>query len=225
MSILRNGVSVIQCTNKFNVMENIFSNYGRQTFKNKEMILILNHDNFDEREWRIRAAHYPAVRVFKVPGAYTLGQCLNLGVRKSRYEVLAKFDDDDYYGENYLRSSMRALQNTKIDFVVRKNYYLYLTERQALYIHRNGRHGGCFVWRRWISREIPFINQNTDEDVQFINAALARGCQLFRTTDLDYVYIRNNLDQHTWKVGVDELISYGYQFVTNTRDFTRYLSK
>ena len=43
----------------------------------------------------------PNVRVYQLHEKATLGDCLNYGVIKSKYDIIAKLDDDDYYGPNY----------------------------------------------------------------------------------------------------------------------------
>lgn len=38
------GISIITCTNRHNYLNNLFQNYSRQKYANKELIIIINNN-------------------------------------------------------------------------------------------------------------------------------------------------------------------------------------
>src|ERR1700730_13001262 len=51
-------ISIIACTMRPEFINNIFANYNRQSYKNKELIIILNHDDIDIDKVKIKAMLY-----------------------------------------------------------------------------------------------------------------------------------------------------------------------
>lgn len=93
----KDAVSIITCTRRRQNMDTLFHNYDRQNYRNKELIVILNHPSLKLSDYIRAALPYPNVRVYSLPGHVSLGSCLNYGVKMARYGLIAKFDDDDYY--------------------------------------------------------------------------------------------------------------------------------
>src|SRR5690625_907062 len=97
-------ITVITCTNRSAMMENIFYNYSIQTMKNKELIIILNNDDMDIDVWKNKAKEYPSVFIYQMPARMMVSDCKNYAIQKAKYNHIAKFDDDDYYATSYLQS-------------------------------------------------------------------------------------------------------------------------
>src|SRR5690554_6781458 len=91
-----NGVSIITCTNKPHVLNNILENFNRQDYLKKELVLVINNDDIDLKKYQDKLEKYKNVTVFKISEKNSLGKCLNFAVDKCKYNVIAKFDDDDY---------------------------------------------------------------------------------------------------------------------------------
>ena len=106
-------VSLIACTIRTNMMNNIFENFSRQNWKEKELIIILNNDKMDIEKWKEKAADYENVTIYQLPQEKTLGNCLNFGIEKAKYDIVAKFDDDDYYSPYYLTEAMEIFKTDK----------------------------------------------------------------------------------------------------------------
>ena len=82
-----------------NVSRIVIENFTKQTYENKELILILNNAEFDHRRRsKLRPSPYPNVQVLQVEGRTTLGDCLNRGADSASGKYVAKMDDDDHYG-------------------------------------------------------------------------------------------------------------------------------
>ena len=101
-----NNVTVITPTNSLTSLNNILENFNRQDLKEKELIIIINNNKIDESKWKNLVSKYNNIKVYKLSENISLGRCLNFGVNKAKFDIIAKFDDDDYYGSKYLSDSL-----------------------------------------------------------------------------------------------------------------------
>ena len=99
------SVSVLMPTMRPENVARCLDNFKKQTYPDKELVLILNNAEFDLDSIRREAKLIPNVRVLHVDGRTTPGHCLNRGVEAASGKYVAKMDDDDYYGERYLSDS------------------------------------------------------------------------------------------------------------------------
>ncbi|MEH7483552.1 glycosyltransferase, partial [Neobacillus drentensis] len=118
-------------------MDNVFKNYQQQTWREKELFIILNKDSMDIDKWIKKAKKYPNVWVYQLHEKAALGDCLNFGVLNSNYDIIAKFDDDDYYGPDYIANAMSVFEDPNISIVGKSSIYIYFKNKKAL-IHVPG---------------------------------------------------------------------------------------
>ncbi|KWX71917.1 glycosyltransferase [Paenibacillus jilunlii] len=128
----RNAVSIITCTKRQKCMDTLFRNYARQSYRNKELIVILNHKNLKITEYIKAARKYKNVTIYSLPDETSLGRCLSYGVERANCSFIAKFDDDDYYAPDYLTDSMRIQRQTNADIVGKRAHYMYLSGKKLL---------------------------------------------------------------------------------------------
>ncbi|RTE09465.1 glycosyltransferase [Paenibacillus whitsoniae] len=221
------GVSIITCTNRPQFFNNIVRNFQRQQYPAKELIIILNQDNMPLAEYRRKVRGVPNVRVYQVAERTSLGQCLNCGIVKAHFPLIAKFDDDDYYSPYYLREQVKALYRTRSDIVGKHACLIYLTASKQLLIrspHDRDQEvefvqGGTILFRRRVLRKVRFPDRSLGEDVAFLRAARSHGFKTYATTPFNYVYIRRkNKKSHTWRVQ-DDYYRNGGQMIGVTKDF------
>ncbi|MET3292239.1 UNVERIFIED_CONTAM: glycosyltransferase involved in cell wall biosynthesis [Brevibacillus sp. OAP136] len=224
----RSGVSVVTCTNRPQFFKRLLENYQNQILLHKELIIILNNDRMSLGQYRALVRPMKNVRVYQLPQSYSLGRCLNFGVRQARFPFVAKFDDDDYYGPHYLVRQLRALIVTKAHVVGKLSHFLYLKGRKLLVIqrpHQENRFvkwiaGGTIMARRSLFLNVPFPDRSLGEDVGFLRKCRARGLRIYASDHFDYVYIRRpSRTGHTWKVTDQELLNRKHIVIGHT---TRY---
>lgn len=209
------GVSVIVCTNKNKYMHNVFQNYNRQAWPKKELIIILNQDDMQLAEWENKWRNVPEVTLVQLPETVSLGNCLNDAAGRAKYPIVAKFDDDDYYGPHYLTDMMHAFEYSGADIVGKLCHYAYLEGMQTL-IERfpNQEHkfvnivaGGTLCFKRHILQKVQFKDVTVNEITPFVRDGIAEGFKAYSADRYNYVYRRNaNLDEHTWKKSEQELL-------------------
>ncbi|PGT87731.1 MULTISPECIES: glycosyltransferase [Bacillaceae] len=175
-------VSIITCTIRDQFMDNVFTNYEQQQWNEKELIIILNKDDLVLSKWQKEAEKYPNVRVFQLHEGATLGDCLNFGILKANYDYIAKFDDDDYYGPNYLSNSMRVFENDEIFILGKSSYYVYFTNKKALMLIQNKENsyddtvsGATLIFRKEVYNKVQFQKRTRAEDYFFIEDCKKNG--------------------------------------------------
>jgi glycosyltransferase involved in cell wall biosynthesis len=223
-------VSIITCTIRQEFIDNVFSNYTQQVWKEKELIIVLNKDELDLKNWKKKAREVPNVRVFQLHEKATLGDCLNFGIEKANYDFIAKFDDDDYYGPYYLTNSMKEFSNSNISIIGKSSYYVYFKNRRALMLVQNKENsfeetvaGATFIFRKEVYKNVQFEKRSRAEDYFFIEQCKEFGYKIFATTKNDFAVIRHNSNNHTWKITDEEFLDWG-ELITHTDDFTSIVS-
>ena len=90
------SVSVLMPTMRPQNVARCIENFTKQTYQDKELILLLNNADFDLDAIRRDAEQIPNVQVLYIDGRTTLGDSLNRGVEAASGDYVAKMDDDDY---------------------------------------------------------------------------------------------------------------------------------
>jgi glycosyltransferase involved in cell wall biosynthesis len=194
----------------------LFNNYRNQQGVHKELIIILNNDSMNIEAYRLKAKAFTQVSVYQLPERMSLGSCLNYAVNKSRYQIVAKFDDDDYYAPRYLSEGVRELGRTGADIVGKKAHYMYLQGRKVLilrfpkdenkYVRTVA--GATLLIRKLVFRKVRFGNRTLGEDVKFCRDSRARGFTIYSASKRNFVAVRRKGSrQHTWIVSDRKLLS------------------
>ncbi|MTI48989.1 MAG: glycosyltransferase family 2 protein [Firmicutes bacterium] len=209
ITISDTDVSVITCTNKPHTLDSIINNFNRQSYEKKELIIVLNSNKLNLYSWRQNVQQYNNVNIYQLDEKVTLGECLNFAINKSKYGIIAKFDDDDYYGPRYLSQAIYFLKNTIADVVGKSTSYVYFSRSKTLAIRNSGREnryvprveGPTLVMKRKIFDKVRFSEKNLGEDVQFCKDCCKNKIRIYSTDKSNFVYIRNgNYSKHTWGI-------------------------
>ncbi|GGF98737.1 glycosyltransferase [Paenibacillus abyssi] len=227
-------VSIICCTMRNSFMENIFSNYERQSVKKKEMIIVLNRDNMDLKKWKRKAKEYKNIRVYQVSENEKLGKCLNYGIKKAKYDIIAKFDDDDYYAPDYLTESVDTIKKLKVPVVGKHTSYIYFEGKKALMLFREGgeyRHrskvkGGTLVFKREVWDKVQFDeDQQNGSDSDFLRRCKRNGFKIYSVSKHNYVcFRRENIKSHTQKTSTEEYMA-RCKLIERTRNYIPIITK
>ncbi|NMB08045.1 MAG: glycosyltransferase [Tissierellia bacterium] len=126
-----NSVTVITPTNSITSLKNILENFNRQDLKEKELIIIINNNSIDENQWKNLVSKYENIKIYKLSENISLGRCLNFGVNKAKFNIIAKFDDDDYYGPKYLSDSLKAFDETDAKLIGKGATFVYLVGKKS----------------------------------------------------------------------------------------------
>ncbi|WP_236914999.1 glycosyltransferase [Clostridium sp. Cult2] len=210
------SVSVITCTNLPYSLSNILENFIRQDYEKKELIIIINNNNIDEKEWIETTSKYDYIRVFKLDEKISLGKCLNFGVDRAKYDIIAKFDDDDYYGPKYLSDSTQYFNSTNAKVVGKGTTLIYFVASEILSIREPGKenkyvkfvNGSTLVFKKEVFDKVRFRDISLTEDVHFCNDCIKKGIKVYSSSRYHHVYFRHpSKENHTWKIKDEEFLS------------------
>jgi glycosyltransferase involved in cell wall biosynthesis len=234
MAKAKRGVTIITSTIRPGYITNVFMNYQRQLWAPKELIIILNKDSLKMSRYQQIARKYRSVRVFRLPQNKSLGECLNFGVNKARYTHIAKFDDDDYYGQHYISEAMAMFGNPKADIVGKLKIFYYFPHKRMLALRdRKARAfapsksiaGATIVFHKKVFRRVKFARVRSGSDQIFLSACRRRGYRIYSTSIYNFAAFRRaNRRSHTWKVSDKELLGRGSR-IYHTSRFTKLINK
>lgn len=208
------SITILTPTNRKSNTNNIIENFLRQNFDEKELIVLLNYDNPDLAEWRKIISIHKNISVYPLGSKISLGRSLNFGISKAKYDFIAKFDDDDYYGTYYLKNSYDSLKNSNSDIVGKTCFYIYFKDENLIGLKFSSNEnkfcrrvaGSTLLFKKDIFTNVKFRDKSLGEDVDFCNDALRNGFKIFSTDRNDYIYIRGNKRYHTWKIDNNYLL-------------------
>jgi glycosyltransferase involved in cell wall biosynthesis len=167
---------------------------NRQHFLSMLWDCVHSQSLFQDTEWLIhdgsqQAAAFewmkpPHVRYYHVPGEMTIGAKRNALCDVAQGEIIAHFDDDDYYSPEYIKNMLALLTDKNVDFVKLFGFFLYQPARDVFAYwdllsdlpwhwvlggneeprrQRNNRHmsgawgyGFSYVYRRQVWQRSPF---------------------------------------------------------------------
>ncbi|MGG7620397.1 glycosyltransferase [Bacillus coreaensis] len=199
--------SIITCTVRDECMDNVFKNYQKQDYKEKELIIILNKDSMDVDKWKRRSVLDRNIKIVQLPQYTSLGDCLNYGVECSKYKTIAKFDDDDFYGPYYINEAMNVIENTKAMVVGKSTFYIYFQQEKSLYLYNCNNEqrfinphkhystkdflaGASLVINKDVFKHVTFPSLNLGEDSNFQQECLKNDILMYSTSRHHFAYIR-----------------------------------
>lgn len=234
-------ISVITCTNRDTFRFNIKENFKRQKWNGKELIIILNEDSLNLKEWETYFKEEENVIIKQLEESCTLGECLNYGIQLAKYDYIAKMDDDDYYGRDYLENSFEQLKKSSAKVIGKTSIYMYFEEDQTLQLFNPYKYapeqlqqtegvynpkvlmGGTLLFEKRVNDLVPFQSCSLGEDAKFCEDCIGKNISIYSGTKDHYVYIRRVQNEHTWDIRNLQLRRFCTPIVT-TDDFLTYLS-
>lgn len=208
-------VSVICSTNRDSTLDHLLSQVAAQTYENVEL-LVLGHgiQIADDFKQRALCSGIEKVTVLHGDEAQSLGGCLNTLVDAATGDIIAKFDDDDFYLPNYLRDQVNTLINMNADLVGKGSIYFYLPGADVIarrwkhqeHIWRNFVAGATFVGWREVFLDTPFADRTRGEDSDFLLRLERKGCKVYSADSFNYLCVRGNAE-HTWAISEVEILA------------------
>jgi len=228
--------SIITVTNRLNYLDRIFDNYFRQNHVGKELIIILNNNSLDLNIYQERAAGNENIKVFQLDEKKTLGECKNFAFANAKYEYIAFFDDDDYYGPNYLNRSIGVFHNIQCDIVGKKAFFIYFEKNKTLALclpkrenqYVNHVADSSLIVKRRVLENIRFPSIKGNGTVSsFQRSCIEKGYRIYSTDRFNYVAHRHPdpKAQHTWKIEDSNLLKNCNIIKEGITNYTPYVIK
>ncbi len=200
------GVAVVCVTNRPQFLDDVAANVARQARRPDHLVLVLNGDGFDDDavQRTVDTCGVPAIVLRQDSG--TLGERLNLGIAATTARYVAKFDDDDLYGPQYLAEALAAIRRRGVGIVGKHTYIAHLaaTDRTLVrfpgHEHRHTTYvaGGTLLIDRARCRGLRFAHLDVGEDQGLVADCLRGGHTVYATSRFQFVQRR--ADHNTWRV-------------------------
>ncbi|HET8796053.1 MAG TPA: glycosyltransferase family 2 protein, partial [Thermoanaerobaculia bacterium] len=178
--------------------------FREQSYPNRELIIV--DDGGDAVKDLVRFE--PGVRYVRLTRRTSIGAKRNLACAEARGEIVAHWDDDDWYSRDRLARQTAPILRGEADLTGLENRFVlqvpagrfWTTSR---HLHRSmfvgDVHGGTLVFRRslWTSG-LRYPEIDLAEDAAFLRSAVSRGKRLVRVdNDGTFVYVRHGTN--AWK--------------------------
>lgn len=220
-------ISLVTCTNRPEMIDNIFNNYGRQIYKKKELIIILNRNDMQLNVWKQKAKKYSNVSLFHLPNE-SLGTCYNFAFAKAKYGYITKFDDDDYYAPCYLLEIMKAFKLTNADIVGKSKFYAYFQKKKLLAVSKNGHEHSMVSWvagptitiKKEVFKKVKWADLTGGGDRIFLLECCKHGFKIYSTSKRNFAYVRRNSKNHTWSVSEDQILKW-FKIISRTNRYQK----
>jgi glycosyltransferase involved in cell wall biosynthesis len=237
-------ISIIACTNREKFVSNILANFQKQTLHGKELILVLNSAkmNFKQIKRELDEAKLNS-QLLQFPDEMSLGECINKGAERANFEYLGKMDDDDYYGNSYLKEAFEALTQTKAELVGKSSFYIYFKKKQELrlynpdhensWIINNGQNhyktshflsGATLIFKKDLLEKVTFPHVNQGEDSGFQRRCFENHVKMYSLSKDHYVYVRSGLPHHHTSDATDRMLRGRSKLVTRTASIETFLN-
>ncbi len=178
--------------------------FQSQTYHNKELLVVDDgSDPVGDLVESVDDAHY-----VRLDRRLSIGAKRNLACERASGDIIAHWDDDDWYSPQRLQQQVEPLVAATHDLTGLVNSFV-LEMPSGQFWSTNGSvhrrmfvgdlHGGTIVYRRALWLEgIRYPEVNLAEDAAFIRAAGARGKRILRLpNDGQFIYLRHG--RNSWK--------------------------
>ncbi|QIE55639.1 glycosyltransferase family 2 protein [Pikeienuella piscinae] len=205
-------VSSILITRRPQLLAHCFESFRKQSWPNKELILVLNTGEVPDELPEPRENEH----VFVLPESANIGECLNRAIAQSTGRYWAKMDDDDFYSRTYLEETISYYVATQADSVGRQSTFFFFSatnETQGrLRLTQNynrvlqfGHVSGASLSgdKMWLSLPFSAADRNS-ADSNWVAKLLNAGVTVMSGDTTSIVVFRSeNESQHTWHMTVD----------------------
>lgn len=209
------SVSAVVSTNRPDHLNGIITTHASQLHSDKELVLVAHGFEVPKDTTTLaKSLGIDNIVFVQTSADSTLGECLNAGVEASSGSVIAKMDDDDVYGANYLTDQLAALRYSNGDLVGKQAHYLHLRGRNIVmcrFPEREHRFtdlvmGPTLVGSRDLFKQFRFAHRTLGEDTDFQRRIVEADASIYSADRFNFVQVRGD-HSHTWSVDDDLLLA------------------
>src|SRR5699024_5337336 len=119
-------------------VEHVLRTLGEQRDVKLQLTLLTHGFEVDPATIRALARDHGVANhtLLAADASVPLGDCLNRLVDAAEGQVLAKMDDDDHYGPNYLADALHAMSYSGAELVGKQAHYVYLAGADVMALRR-----------------------------------------------------------------------------------------
>lgn len=206
-------ISFVMPTIRADLIEASIRSYDGIQYGNKELVVAINNDAIALSDCKRIAKGRTDIRFLHVPQCEPVGRCLNVAIQAARGEFVAKIDDDDIYGPDYLSGFVHALRAVKFDLAGKVPAFWYeeadgslLIKREFWKYHSCYKHlmGGTFFFRNdGLHAYGETVRGYADLEMQ--ERMTGQNEVIISVGFFDYAHVRRSGEHHTWKLSQDDI--------------------
>ena len=220
-TVRRPSVTALVSTNRPHRLDDVLRTVGAQRDVGVQLALLTHGFEVDAADLRARAkeAGVEDLVLLHAGTDLPLGGCLNRLVDAADGHVVAKLDDDDLYGPQYLSDQLYAMAYSGAEVVGKQAHYMYLEAHDATVLRFAEREhrftdfvmGPTIVARRPVAAKVRFGETARGEDTEFLRRVADRGARIYSADRFNFVQVRGRTggDAHTWRVSDLEVLASG----------------
>jgi hypothetical protein len=214
------AVSVVVPTCRPDLLDEVLRTHAGLAYANRELVVVAHGFPVVPQEVAARAAELgiDRVRVLTAPVSDRLGDVLNRGIAAAEGDFVAKMDDDDYYGPEYLSDQVAAFGYTRAEIVGKLARFWHFAgsgatilqwkDQEHRYVSRLA--GGTLLMTRDLARAYPFGSKGAGEDSDLLRRLHGDGVAIYGTDRFNYCLMRRaDPGFHTWRQDEVDLLSNG----------------
>ncbi|MGP5191728.1 hypothetical protein [Vreelandella alkaliphila] len=177
---------------------------------NVNVIYVAHDESVDEKKIADAFRGVKSCRFMRLTGEdKVLADGLNLALDNCETDVVAKIDDDDYYGPNYLLDACLALQYSGAALVGKTSFFCYVESTNDFALRFANKHyryfkhvqGGTLMWSRKKTGNLKFNRVKQGTDSLFLKDLLAKGCEIYSSDPFNFIHVRYaGAHDHTWAI-------------------------
>jgi len=233
------GISPTQCSNdRFSVitptmrpdrLDHALENYNKQTYKNKELVIVVNGDQGEYATVKNAISDYSDVKICYMPSDHYAATSLNYATKFCDGKFIFRFDDDDYYGAFYLEDIGLMLKAYDPDVIGKFASFVKIEGASEVYLrsttyrernlraytsenisNKYGRiSGATFGVKKRLLESVPFPDSSlASADSAFLEKLRieAPNTTILKTDCFNFTIGRQvNASNHTWKFNINKM--------------------
>jgi hypothetical protein len=204
-------VAIVCVSMRPHLLDLVIRNATQQLDVDMQLVFVANSPGFDRADVDDRLGSIGAI-VDHPPAGTSLGAALNRAMGRTDARFVAKMDDDDLYGPNYLDDALRAHGYAGSGVVGKHSYFARFAETGSTYIRfpRNEFRssgtlaGGTLVIDRDRVGDQQFEDISLGEDRAFLARCHRRGIATFSADRFNFVQMRTG--NNTWRVDAESFL-------------------
>lgn len=203
--------SLVSPTMRAEMLEDIFQSYDRQTYPNKELIIVCH--GFPARLAEEKIGNRPNVTVCSLPADLYVGSLLNWGNNLATGDYVFRIDDDDIYFAHYIEDMLLSARSIDADIFGKNAKYVSFDNQHLDIANRiscmtASQSSEADSWRisgNTLSGKKSFIIEKYPEDCNGSADSIVKICTTDKalyavTDDLNMVILRKENEFHTWQI-------------------------
>ena len=168
------------------------------------------------------------VHVYSLSKKCSLGYCLNYAIKRTKTDIVVKFDDDDIYGSGYIQEVVTSFKEKNVDIVGKLGGYIYFLASKNLMIWNESEYnvqtsvvkGATIAFRKKLTDKVNFRSVNKGEDSFFLKDSLKVGASIYASSTKNFCVVRYDKNhEHTWKVDENAFRKSG-RYITGSYELT-----